>query len=103
QFVEISPAVKVNGSFDGDFFMDYPSGLSVFNEFQAFCVDPLQSLSYGESVTYEVQDISDLASSLIIARLIGGYLASERTDLDAAAVQWAIWEVVAEVTRSEYS
>jgi hypothetical protein len=102
QFIEINPSIPVNGSVNGSYFMDYPSGVALFSDFQAFCVEPLQDLSYGETVTYDIQDVSSLANSLIIAKLIGGYLKSGQTAEDAAAVQWAIWEVVAEqsLTRS---
>lgn len=96
--VEINPNVPVNGSFDGSFFWDYPSGLSVFNDatFISFCVEPTQGLSYGQTVIYDIQDSSTLANATLVAKLMGGYLASAMTALDAAAVQWAIWEVVAE-------
>jgi len=107
QFVEINPNVAVNGSVSGNHFMDYPSGVAVFKEFNAFCVEPLQDLSYGETVTYDVQDAGTLNNSITIARLIGGYLQSitpgqtqEEAALHAAAVQWAIWEVVAEHSSS---
>jgi hypothetical protein len=99
-FVEISPNVPVNGSVNGSYFLDYPSGVALFQEFQAFCVDPLQDLSYGETVTYDIQDAGTLTNSLAIAKLVGGYLASDQTAEDAAAVQWAIWEVVAELSGS---
>ena len=98
QFIEINPSVPVNGSVNGSTFMDYPSGVALFSEFQAFCVEPLQDLSYGETVTYEIQDVSSLANSVIIAKLIGAYLSSGQTAEDAAAVQWAIWEIVAETS-----
>ena len=32
-----------------------------------------------------------------VGGLVGGYLASSRSDIDAAAVQWAIWETAAEL------
>jgi len=98
QFIEISPNVPVNGSVDGSFFQDYPSGPKLFSDFQAFCVEPSQSLSYGQTVTYDVQDPANLANSLAIAKLVGGYLASGQSALDGAAVQWAIWEIVAELS-----
>lgn len=97
-FVEIGSHIPVNGSVNGSHFFDYPSGVSVFQEFQAFCVEPLQDISYGEAVTYDVQDVSNLNNSLLVAKLIGAYLASDQTAQDAAAVQWAIWEVVADLS-----
>jgi hypothetical protein len=65
-------------------------------DFSAFCVEPLQDISYGETLTYQVQNPLSLANYDTIARLVGGYLASTGSDQDAAAVQWAIWEVTTE-------
>lgn len=101
-FVEINPNALVYGSLDGSFFQDYPSGLSVFADFEAFCIEPSQGLEYGTTLVYDIQDPSELGpDSLAIAKLVGGYLASARTADDAAAVQWAIWEVVAETSSSQ--
>jgi hypothetical protein len=47
-------------------------------------------------LTYQVQNPLSLANYDTIARLVGGYLASTGSDQDAAAVQWAIWEVTTE-------
>jgi len=96
--IEISPNVPVNGSVDGSFFQNYPAGTLLFTDFQAFCVEPAQSLGYGQTVTFDVQDPNSLANSVAISKLIGGFLQSSQTALDAAAVQWAIWEVVAELS-----
>lgn len=99
----ITPGLSVNGTYDGGGFVhDLPSGVLDFTSFDSFCVAPLEILGYGDTVIYQVQDLSSLANSEDIARLIGGYLASPQTDLDAAAVQWAIWEVTSEtsLTRS---
>ncbi|RYD38724.1 MAG: hypothetical protein EOP87_01050 [Verrucomicrobiaceae bacterium] len=96
--VEISPNVPVNGSVDGSFFQNYPSGTLVFTDFQAFCVEPGQGLSYGQTLTFDLQNPGDLVNSVAISKLVGGFLASGGTALDAAAVQWAIWEVVAELS-----
>lgn len=98
EFTEINRHIPVNGSVNGSHFFDYPSGTSLFGDFHAFCVEPLQDLSYGETVTYDIQDISTLANSLAISKLIGGYLSSSQSAEDAAAVQWAIWEVVADLS-----
>jgi hypothetical protein len=97
-FVEINPSVPVYGSINGGYFLDIPSGVSVFTDFASFCVDPTQSLSYGQSVIYEIQDPASLVNATLVAKLMGGYLSSSMTALDAAAVQWAIWEVVAELS-----
>jgi uncharacterized protein (TIGR03382 family) len=98
--VEISPNVPVHGSLDGSYFQNYPSGTLLFNDFQAFCVEPGQGLSYGQTLTFDLQDPQDLVNSVAISKLVGGFLASGGTALDAAAVQWAIWEVVAELSPS---
>lgn len=66
----------------------------------AFCVDPLQPVSSGQTLTYEIQDVSTLQNSAIISRLIGGFLASSQDASQAAAVQWAIWEVLEESSSS---
>lgn len=69
--------------------------------FSAFCVQPLQDISYGETLVYEIQSPLSLANSDIIARLVGAYLSSPPSDQTAAAVQWAIWEVTTETTAVE--
>jgi hypothetical protein len=95
--VDIDPVLAVNGTLDnGSFIQDYPSGVMRFTEFDAFCVEPLEAISYGESLIYQVQDISQLGNSDTIARLIGGYLNSTQSAQEAAAVQWAIWEITTE-------
>jgi len=100
-FVEITPVLNVNGTIDnGAFVQDYPSGVMHFTDFDAFCVEPQQGLSYGEALVYQVQDIGTLSNSDVIARLVGGYLASSQNSLNAAAVQWAIWESTSEVLSS---
>lgn len=97
-FVSIEPAQLVNGTFDnGSFVQDYPSGVMQFTDFEAFCVEPQQGLSIGETLVYQISDIGTLNNSDVIARLIGGYLSSSQDELNAAAVQWAIWETAAEL------
>lgn len=99
--IDYSPVLAVNGTLDnGSFIQDYPSGVMRFTEFDAFCVEPLQAISYGESLIYQVQDITQLGNSDSIARLIGGYLASTQSAQEAAAVQWAIWEITTETMSS---
>ena len=95
--VEITPGLPVTGTLDnGSYTPTNPAGVSHFTQFDAFCVDPLQNLSYGQTLVYEIQDPASLANSDKIARLVGGYLASSQTALHAAAVQWAIWEITTE-------
>lgn len=98
---EVKPQLLINGTFDnGSFVSDVNSGVLDFEEFDAFCVEPLATLGYGDTVIYQVQDLSGLANYETIAQLVGGYLASARTAEDAAAVQWAIWEVINETSTS---
>lgn len=99
--IGINPGEAVNGTLnDGGFVQDYPSGVLDFVEFDAFCVEPGQDLEYGESLVYEVQDISLLTNYDRVAKLIGGFLTSPQTTADAAAVQWAIWEFTTEFLSS---
>ena len=87
----------MNGTIDdGGFVQDYPSGVLQFADFQAFCVEPQQGLTFGETLVYQISDVGTLNNSDVIARLIGGYLSSSQTALHAAAVQWAIWETTNE-------
>lgn len=93
----VSPGLAVNGTFDnGSYVTDIPSGVLHFTEFDAFCVEPDQELSFPETLIYQIQDPAKLANSETIARLVGGFLASSQSAQDAAAVQWAIWEVTNE-------
>lgn len=98
-FVGLTSDLPLEGSFDGGASVyTIHSGLMAFDTFSAFCVDPLQPVSYGEVLIYEIQDPQSLVNSEVISRLIGGYLASPQTTMDATAVQWAIWEMVADST-----
>ncbi len=102
--VDISPSLAVTGTIDnGSFFQEYPSGVSHFTDFDAFCIEPGQSLAYGETLVYQIQDPSLLITPDRIdriSRLVGGYLASSQSADDAAAVQWAIWETTNETLSS---
>lgn len=96
----IRPGLTLNGTWDnGRSVYDYPAGVMNFTgqdintDFSAFCVEPLQDISYGETLIYQFQDPLSLVNHDMIASLVGGYLASSGSDQDAAAVQWAIWEV----------
>lgn len=102
--IDFSPVMSVNGTInDGGFIQDYPSGVMRFTEFEAFCVDPTEDISFGESLVYQIQDISLLTNYSTVAKLVGGYLASAKTNEDAAAVQWAIWETTTETLSSTAS
>lgn len=103
----VAPSLLVNGKFvSGTTDSTYTSGVLNFNNvtFSAFCVDPLETIGINQTLTYQIQDASTLTNSAIIARLVGGYLASSQTNQEAAAVQWAIWEVLRETGPvSDYS
>ncbi|MBK1881758.1 PEP-CTERM sorting domain-containing protein [Luteolibacter pohnpeiensis] len=99
---EVSPGTTVYGTVDGNFYQDWVTGVTAFDKFDGFCVQPAEHLSYGETVVYDIQDASTLTNSAIVAKLIGGYLASDMSPAQASAVQWAIWEVLAE-TSGTYS
>lgn len=101
----INPGLTYEGTWNGDFVLDYPAGVMNFTEvgtglnFSAFCVQPLEDISFGETLVYDIQSPTSLGSkSDIVARLIGAYLSAPASDQTAAAVQWAIWEVTTETT-----
>lgn len=95
--VDYSPFAIADGTLDnGSSSFNYPAGAMRFTEFDAFCVEPLQGISYGETLIYQVVDSSLLPNVDVIGRLVGGYLASPKSNEDAAAVQWAIWEITNE-------
>jgi hypothetical protein len=90
------PGFSVSGTFDGITYQAWGSGLPGFETFEAFCVEPLESLVFFDPVVFQIRNLGTLGRSDEISRLIGGYLDSGQTDLDPAAVQWAIWEVFLE-------
>ena len=104
KLISISPALSVNGTFNGgSTTANYTSGVNNFVnlsdsmlEFDAFCVEPTAFISVGQTLTYQVSDLSHLTNADKVARLVGGFLGSSKTAADAAAVQWAIWEVTAD-------
>lgn len=71
-------------------------GVCDFTDFEAFCVEPTQGLDPGQEVVYQIQDPLSLANYDTISRLVGAFLASSRSAVDAAAIQWAIWETTSE-------
>ncbi len=101
---EISPAINVKGTFDGGTTTQtYRSGVFQFSsssfggfDFEAFCVQPTSFITVGDTLNYEVSDTSTLRNSDAIARVIGGFLNSAQDASQAAAAQWAIWELVQE-------
>ncbi len=101
--IGIDPGIPVTGTVDnGSFIQAYPSGVSKFTDFDAFCIEPTQALSYGETLIYQIQNPLSLSATDTVSRLVGGYLLSSQSAQEAAAVQWAIWEVTTE-SLSAYS
>jgi hypothetical protein len=103
ELLGISTGLTVRGTLnDGQFVNDYPSGVMNFKNltnstfFDAFCVQAEVSMNFGDTPTYEIQDIFLLPNADVVSRLIGAYLGSERSDLQAAAVCWAIWKVTSD-------
>ncbi|MEP2775905.1 MAG: PEP-CTERM sorting domain-containing protein [Luteolibacter sp.] len=102
-FNNVAPSLIIKGRFvSGATYKSYNSGVMNFKDvtFDAFCVDPWQTISSNQALTYQIQDISTLKNAAIISRLVGGFLASTQSASEAAAVQWAIWEVLAETSSS---
>lgn len=105
----VSPALTVKGTFNSGTLTSYSSGQFNFETnsvptgnfgFEAFCVEPDATISVGQTLTYTVAPNSSLPRADDIARLVGAYLGSSKSNADAAAIQWAIWEVVAETSSS---
>lgn len=96
QLIDISPGLNVSGSFNGVNNWDLYVGALNFDTFQAFCTEPLVGTSYGETYTFQVTNSAVLSHSNEVSRLLTAYYASPQDNLNAAAVQWAIWEVIVE-------
>ena len=98
-YLGIDPGVSVKGTFDGNNFRFVQSGLVQFDGFEAFCIEPTQGISIGEAVDYDVAftySTPEVAES--ISKLVGNFYSSGMTANEAAATQWAIWEVVIDGT-----
>jgi len=95
----ISPGLAIQGTWNGTDIYVVEAGEINFSGFDAFCVEPWQPIPDNEEIIYEIQDPASLgtAASGTISRLVGAYLASSRSNEDAAAIQWAIWETMTEL------
>lgn len=93
-FRSVNPGLITSGTFANRAYESENAGVLNFDEFSAFCADPFQSINYNERVTYQQTSVSALTGASVISKLLGGYMASARTSVDAAAVQWLIWEVL---------
>lgn len=97
KFIDISPALDVTGTVDGGNQRDLFVGVMNFDSFQGFCVEPLAGMTYGQNYTYELATApAVLPRADFVNRLITAYNESPQSARDAAAIQWAIWEVIIE-------
>jgi len=99
----LGPQLLTSGTYDGVNYSTRNAGILKFDFGDAFCVEASQGLGFPETLVYDIQDPLNLISHDTISKLVGGYLASGQTDLDAAAVQWAIWEVIQDGTGGSLS
>lgn len=94
-YLRIEPGISVKGAYDGSNFSFIQSGLARFDGFEAFCIEPKQGITIGDVVDYGVSftaSTTELTES--ISKLVGNFYASGMSANEAAATQWAIWEVV---------
>ena len=105
KLIDYDPQLTISGTVNNEATtVAYPSGVMNFQNldnattFQAFCVEPLEDLFYGDELLYQVQDIATLSQAVSngVEKLVGGFLASTQDAANAAAVQWAIWELTTE-------
>lgn len=99
----LGPQMLISGTFNGVDYITQNAGILEFDFGDAFCVDASQGIGFPETLVYDIQDPTNLSGHATISKLFGGYLASGQTDLDAAAVQWAIWEVIQDGTGGSLS
>ena len=95
-YSNIVPGLDVQGTVTDGESTNFRTGVMLFPDFQAFCVQPEERLGFNEPIVYQAQEIGLLTNHVQVSLLVGGYLASPGSDADAAAVQWAIWEVTTE-------
>ncbi len=89
----LSPGMTVSGSFTGaSGFANRTAGVLNFDFGDAFCVEPQQPVS--GTVVYDIQPTGSLTNLTSISKVIGAYLQSSQSNLEAAGAQWAIWEIV---------
>ncbi len=107
QLTSVDPGKTIKGTFNGG--SDYKKVNSgVFNftaddggngiDFFAFCVEASKTTNQNETYTYEIRNNSELANFDKVAKLVGGFLDTNanQNDGEAAAFQWAIWEITDE-------
>lgn len=85
--------MTISGTFTGTGgFANRTAGVLNFDYADAFCVEPLQLVS--GTVVYDVQPTINLTNLDSIAKVMGAFRQSSKSNLEAAGAQWAIWEIV---------
>lgn len=92
------------------------AGMGASNEFMAFCIEPREFIYEGVSVTYDVAPLAQGALSSIggmgatkadqVAELFGRFqpnLAGPMTNIQAGALQIAVWEIVREFSSTPFN
>lgn len=96
-FDSVSPGMTISGSFTGaGGFANRSAGVINFDFGDAFCVEPMQPVS--GTVVYDIQPTGSLTNLTSISKVIGAYLQSSQSNLEAAGAQWAIWEIARDGT-----
>ena len=95
-YSNIIPGLDVQGTVTDGEYTNFRTGVMLFPDFHAFCVQPEERLEFNDPVVYQAQEIGLVTNHAQVSLLVGGYIASLGTDENAAAVQWAIWEVTTE-------
>jgi len=95
----IYPTSTTQGTFTGGPLSSVYSGALTFTsnsvgEFLAFCVEPEQSISIGQTITYSVSSPNQVE----LAQVMAVYVASSRDALNSQGAQWAIWELLNDST-----
>ena len=54
EYLGIDPGASIKGTFDGTNYRFVHSGLVQFDGFEAFCIEPIQGISIGEVVDYDL-------------------------------------------------
>jgi Tfp pilus assembly protein PilZ len=94
----INPNTPSQGTFVGGGFNSVYAGVLNFTStayltFDAFCIEPNESISLGQTVTYNIEALNS-PERIQVARVMAVYLASDRSSLQAQGAQWAIWELL---------
>ena len=88
----VEPSLYVSGTVTGGGDITIWAGKLVFDKFDAFCSDPFKDIAVGDTVSYVTSNWQSVPHGETTARIIAMYLGSNKTPMDAAAAQWAIWK-----------